>query len=46
MWRWAVAASLALIEPTIAFGQVGPEDKSEMAPLFEAEQQTRRNATN
>lgn len=45
MWRWAVAASLALIQPTIAFGQVGPEDNSEMATLFKADQETRRNAT-
>lgn len=45
MWRWVVAASLALIEPTNAFAQPRPEDNSEMAALFEADQEIRRSAT-
>lgn len=45
MWRWAVAASLALIEPTSSFGQPGTADNSEMAILFEADQEVRRSAT-
>jgi hypothetical protein len=45
MWCWAIAASLALIEPAIVFAQAGPEDNVEMATLFEADQETRRNAT-
>lgn len=45
MWRCAIAASLALIEPAIVFAQAGPEDNVEMATLFEADQESRRNAT-